>query len=242
MFKRFLALAILVGAIALVLVTAAVSADPAPSGQRMYGSASFALANPADPTSGHFSGGGGTIEPAYDDATGSLVYIQTPNGSHVHLVSKIDPATGLPVNVAPLYLTMYPAGAGIDPSTLNCAHVPADNCPDHGPAVAGAAMGIDPAVYGGGVVGHDHLIGIASSGGDFNVLWEPVLVLFTNNGCASGDPTCNVTHITTLAELKAAEMAGKAFEVPLLALTFHCSRVSAGSYARATPAPTVVGP
>ena len=70
MFKRFLALAALVGAIALVLVTAAVSAGPAPSGQRMYGGASFALANPADPTSGHFMGGGGTIEPAVDDATG----------------------------------------------------------------------------------------------------------------------------------------------------------------------------
>src|SRR5579859_70365 len=244
MFKKFLALIALVGSLALVIAASAVWAgsDPAPSGQRMYGNASFALANPADPTSGHFTGGGGTIEPAIDDSTGSLVYIQTPNGPHVHLVKKVDPATGLPVNVAPLYLTMYPAGAGIDPSTLNCAHVPADNCPDHGPAVAGAAMGIDPAVYGGGVVGHDHLIGIASTGGDFNVLWEPVLVLFTDNGCVSGDPTCNVTHITTLTQLRAAETAGKAFEVPLLALTFHCSAVSAAAYMRATPAPTVVGP
>lgn len=244
MLKRVLALAVLVGSLALVIATSAVWAgsDPAPSGQRMYGNASFALANPADPTSGSFTGGGGTIEPAIDDSTGALVYIQTPNGPHVHLVKKVDPATGLPVNVAPLYLTMYPAGAGIDPSTLNCAHVPADNCPDHGPAVAGAAMGIDPAVYGDGVVGHDHLIGVAPTGGDFNVLWEPVLVLFTDYGCAGGDPTCNVTHLTTLAQIQAAEMAGKAFEVPLLALTFHCSVVSAAAYAKATPAPTVVGP
>lgn len=244
MFKRFTAATFVVASLALLAAASAVWAgpDPAPSGQRMYGNASFALANPSDPTSGHFMGGGGTIEPAYNDAKGSLVYLRTPNGSHVHLVSKIDPATGLPVNVAPIYLPMYPAGAGIDPSILNCAHVPADNCPDHGPATAGAAMGIDPAVYGNGVVGHDHLIGVASSGGDFNILWEPVLVLFTNNGCASDDPTCNVTHLTTLAQIQQAEATGKAFEVPLLALTFHCSMVSAASYAGATPAPTVVGP
>ena len=53
---------------------------------------------------------------------------------------------------------------------------------------------------------------------------------------------CNVTRITTLAEFRTAETAGKAFEVPLLSLTFHCSRVSAGSYARATPSPTLAGP
>lgn len=242
MFKRFAAATFLLAVVALLVAVSVSWADGAPSGQRMYGNASFALANPSDPTSGSFSGGGGTIEPAYDDSTGTLVYIQTPNGAHVHLVKKIDSTTGLPVNIAPLYLTMYPAGSGIDPSTLNCAHVPADNCPDHGPAVAGAAMGIDPAVYGGGVLGHDHLIGIASTGGDFNVLWEPVLVLFTNRGCATDDPTCNVTRLTTLAGIQQAEAAGKAFEVPLLALSFHCSQVSAAAYERATPSPTVVGP
>lgn len=236
MVKRFAAVAFLFGSLALFLSASAISSGSMPSGQRMYGSASF------DSTAGVFTGGGGTVEPAYDDTTGTLVYIQTPNGPHVHLVNKIDSTTGLPVNIAPLYLTMYPTGSNIDPSTLNCAHVPADNCPDHGPAVAGAAMSIDPAVYGAGVIGHDHLIGIASTGGDFNVIWEPVLVLFTNRGCAGGDPTCNVTHLTTLGQIQAAEAAGKAFEVPLLQLSFHCSSVSAAAYWRAAPSPTVVGP
>ena len=229
MFKRLTVAMFLIGSLALLLAVSATPAGSAPSGQRTYGNASF------DPSTGLFTGGGGTIEPAYDDSTGTLVYLQTPNGAHVHLVDKIDPTTGLPVNVAPIYLPMYPAGSGIDPSTLNCAHVPADNCPDHGPEVAGAAMAIDSAVYGGGVVGHDHLIGIASTGGDFNILWEPVLVLFTPAGCAPGHPTCNVTHITTLAQIRAAEAAGHAFEVPLLAATFHCSQVSAAAYQRATP-------
>jgi hypothetical protein len=236
MFKRLLALSALVAAVGLVIATAAVSAGPTPSGQRMYGNASFALANPADPTSGSFSGGGGTIEPAYDDATGTLVYLQTPNGpSPVHPPKKIDPSTGMPINVAPIYLPMYPAGSGIDPATLNCAHVPADNCPDHGPLLAAVAMSIMPSVYGGGVVGHDHLVGIAKSGGDFNVLWEPVLVLFTNAAAAK-------TQITTLAQINHAVANHDAIEVPVPPATFHCSAVSAAAYWRATPSPTVVGP
>ena len=235
MFKKFLALTTLIGAVALVVATAAVSAGPTPSGQRMYGSASFALANPADPTSGSFSGGGGTIEPAYDDATGTLVYLQTPNGPSVHPPKKIDPSTRMPINVAPIYLPMYPAGSGIDPATLNCAHVPADNCPDHGPLLSAVAASIMPSVYGDGVVGHDHLIGIASTGGDFNILWEPVLVLFTN-------PEAATTHITTLAQINADVASGDAIEVPIPPATFHCSSVSAAAYLRATPSPTVVGP
>jgi hypothetical protein len=236
MFKRFLGLTALVGSVALAIAAAAVWAgSTAPSGQRMFGHTSFVLANPSDPTSGHFIGGGGTVEPAYDDMTGTLVYLSTPNGSHVHPAKKIDPSTGMPINVAPIYLPMYPAGSGIDPATLNCAHVPADNCPDHGPLLAGVAMAIDPSVYSGGVIGHDHLVGIASTGGDFNILWEPVLVLFTNADAAK-------THITTLAQIKAAEAAGNAFEVPVPPATFHCSSVSATAYWRATPAPTVVGP
>jgi hypothetical protein len=130
-----------------------------------------------------------------------------------------------------------------NPASLNCAHVPADNCPDHGPGVAGAAAAIDPAVYtdpitgANLVVGHDHLVGIASTGGDFNVLWEPVLVLFTNVNAST-------TRVTTLAQIRALEAGPNpnAFEVPLPQLDFHCSAVSAATYNKATPAPTVVGP
>jgi hypothetical protein len=74
MLKRFLGLTALVGSVALAIAAAAVWAgSAAPSGQRMFGNTSFVLANPADPTSGHFVGGGGTVEPAYDDMTGTLV-------------------------------------------------------------------------------------------------------------------------------------------------------------------------
>ena len=223
MFRRLVCLAMLGGLMTTCGVFAGVaasSASTAPSGQVMYGNTTF------DTATGHFVGGGGTIEPAYNDTTGTLIYLQTPN--HV----KVNPNDH---NVAPLYLPVYPVGSGIDPASLNCAHVPADNCPDHGPGVAGAAMSIEPSVYGGGVLGHDHLAGIASSGGDFNVVWEPTLVLFTSAQAAT-------QHLTTLAQINADLTAGKAFLVPVPQADFHCSVVSAAVYARGTPAPTVTGP
>ena len=127
---------------------------------------------------------------------------------------------------------MYPVGSGIDPTALNCAHIPADNCPDHGPLLAEVARSIMPSVYGAGVLGHDHLVGIASTGGDFNTSWEPVLVLFTN-------PAAATTHITTLAQINSAVANGDAIEVPVPSATFHCSTVSASAYWKATPTPTI---
>jgi hypothetical protein len=186
----------------------------------MYGNTTFDYATMT------FVGGGGTIEPAYNDTTGTLIYLQTPNNAHVHPNNH---------NVAPLYLPVYPVGSNIDESSLNCQHYGANNCPDHGFIVADVAMTYpDPkvqAVYSGGVLGHDHLAGIASSGGDFNVIWEPTLVLFKSMSA--------VQHITTLAEINAAVNAGNAVLVPLPQADFHCSVVSAAAYARETPAPSI---
>lgn len=222
MFRKMLSSAAVVGSIGLAggLFGAVSASASMPSGQVMFGNTSFST------STGTFTGGGGTIEPAYNDANGSLVYLSTPNGAQAHPNAH---------NVAPLYLTVYPTSSGIDPASLNCAHVPADNCPDHGPLIAGAAMGAMPSVYGGGVAGHDHLVGIASTGGDFNVLWEPVIVLFTNAQAATN-------HITTLSALDAAVSSGNAIEIPLPQATFHCASVSAAAYARGIPSPTVVGP
>jgi hypothetical protein len=113
--------------------------------------------------------------------------------------------------------------------------VPTENCPDHGPAVAGASAAIMPSVYGGGVIGHDHLMAGPGSGGDFNVAWVPTLVLFRSTDAAN-------QHLTTLAQLNAAAAAHLAILVPLDGsvphtpnLTFHCSVVSAAVYARGMP-------
>jgi hypothetical protein len=233
MLRRLMCLAMLGGLVTAFGVFAGAGASSAstPSGQVMYGNTTF-VPSPTPPLPpGHFAGGGGTIEPAYDSANGTLIFLQTPNNAHVNPNDH---------NVAPLYLPVYPVGSDVTESSLNCTHLGGDNCPDHGPAVAAAAMfSTNPqvaSVYSKGVLGHDHLAGIASSGGDFNVIWEPELVLFTNAQAAN-------QHITTLAQVMAVlAPGGGAILVKLPQLDFHCSVVSAAAYARGIPAPIVFGP
>jgi hypothetical protein len=216
----------------LIVASIGLASASAPSGQVMVGNTSF------DSSTGHFVGGGGTIEPTYDYSTGLLTYIRTPNNAAVHppVNPKMRMVNGLPfpVNVAPIYLPVYPKSfLQSDPSvTLNCFHLPADNCADHGNAVAGAAESLgNPTVYGAGVAGHDHLIGVASTGGDFNVIWEPVLVLFNN--------TAAVHHITTLSDLLSEINSSNVTQIGLPQLDFHCSVVSAAAYNNGIPGPNL---
>ena len=217
MSRRFAFLAVVVSAAMVGLWALPAAADSLPSGERIVG--------------GNGSHGGTVVEPVYDDMTGQIRYVSTPRGT----------AQPLPTNpraTAPFYLPVYPAGASVP--TLNCQDVPVENCPDHGPAVAAAAQGIEQAIFGNqsvyadGVIGHDHLMAGPGSHGDFNVAWVPTLVLFTNSAAAN-------THITTLAQLNAMIASGDVKTVPLDGtngfpnLTFHCSVVSAAAYAHGVP-------
>jgi hypothetical protein len=175
--------------------------------------------------------GGSVIEPGYNDVTGAITYVKTPQGT-AHPVPTNPKAT------APFYLVVYPEsslnmGAPLFGVTLNCQDLPAENCPDHGAFIASVAEEFQSGVYGGGVAGHDHLFAPPGSGGDFNVAWRPIVVLFT-------DPSF-VTHITTLAQLNSLP-AGEVQELPLDGtfpglpnLTFHCSVVPGSVYARGVP-------
>jgi len=164
--------------------------------------------------------GQSAIEPAYDDTNGNIIYLLTP-------VRSPFPTNTSSHAVAPLYLVEYPPGSTV--GTLNCMGVPG-NCPDHDAPVAGAATSIMPSVYGTDptvVPGHDHLVATPASHGDFNVAWEVIEVLFTNNPAANH-------HLTTLAQIQAAEASGDAIEVDL-GFAFHCSVVPAAAYNAGTP-------
>ncbi len=161
--------------------------------------------------------GQNVLEPVFDDTTGNVTFVMTP----IKAPLKANPASW-----APFYVPVYPTGASV--GTLQCTHQPSDNCPDHGPPIAAAAAAIVPSVYGAGVLGHDHLIAPPGSGGDFNIAWEPILVLFTNTPAAN-------TRLTTLAQINTAVGSGQAIEVPVPAATFHCEVVPANIYAQATP-------
>lgn len=211
MTKRLLWLVGLTACLTCLSAFPAGATTSAPTGERING--------------GNGSSGGTVIEPVYDDQTGATRYVSTPRGVP-------NPVNTNPRATAPFYLPVYPVGSNIG-ATLNCLDVPVENCPDHGPAVAGAAQAIDPLVYGGGVIGHDHLMSGPGSGGDFNVAWVPTLVLFT--------PGATITHITKLTQLNGLINSGAVFTVPLDGtngtpnLTFHCSVVSAAVYAHGTP-------
>lgn len=163
------------------------------------------------------------IEVATNDADGSIVYLRTPE--HV-----ANPVNSNDQAAAPLYLVVYPSSAASSVGTLNCEDIPVENCPDHGPAIAGLAASVVPSVYGDGVVGHDHLVGLANdkAGSEWNVAWTVWVVLFTNSAAAN-------KHVTTLAAMNQAIANHDAFIFPHAITTFHCSSVSASAWDKGTP-------
>ena len=164
------------------------------------------------PTGEHLLGQS-SIEPAYDYTTGNLTYLLTP-------IRSPFPTHTSEHAVAPLYLVIYPPGTA---GTFNCMGVPG-NCPDHDGIVAGVAVKAEPSVYGTDptlVPGHDHLVGVPASGGDFNIAWHVFEIVFTR--------TDAVTHITTETALDAALASGAAIKIDL-GFAFHCSVVPAVTY------------
>jgi hypothetical protein len=179
-------------------------ADSLPSGERTHGNVS--------------------IEPAYNDFDGSIIYLLTPN--RLAPLGANNPINNVnPHAVAPLFLIVYPPGT---PGVFNCMGVPG-NCPDHAGAIAGVATSVMPGVYGtnaGAVPGHDHLVGVRPTG-DFNVPWHVYIELFTSSTA--------VTHITTLSGLQAAWSSGSILELDS-GITFVCAVVSQRTYLAGTPA------
>lgn len=187
----------------------------------MLGSVMLGAGIPAADASSIPSGervlGQSVLEAVYNDEQADTIgFVSTSAHAPMHA----NPAAW-----APFYVPVYPAGSTV--GTLLCQDVPAENCPDHGPALAAAAAAIEPSVYRAGVLGHDHLMDFPG-GSDFDVAWEPILVLFTSKAAAD-------EHLLTDAQIEAAVARGDAIEVPVPALTFHCEAVSASVYAQATP-------
>jgi hypothetical protein len=192
--------------VAVLLAATPVIATPGPTGERFVGNVR--------------GGQGAVIEPAYDYNTGNLTYILTPTGAPF-------PSKANTHAVAPLYIVVYPSS--YPGWTLNCMGVPG-NCPDHDGLIAGAATAIEPGVYGSdpaAVPGHDHLIGLANTGGDWNVAWHVYVVLFTSSGAAN-------SHITTLTQLRDALGDGEAISVDS-GIVFNCSAVPASLYWNGAP-------
>jgi len=194
----------------LVLCSNAVAAD---SGQRKFGQV--------------------TVEPAIDLSNGKEVYLLTPDKAPF-------PSKANPVATAPLYLPLYPLNSHVPFSDLNCQpsncdHVNVLPFPsvDYG-ALPGSAKAC--ADFNGGnpcsmVEGHDHLVGIASTGGDFNVAWHVKLVVFTHT--AFLDEKIH-TRITMLTQINALVASGDVIVIDT-PITFNCSSTSERTYELGTP-------
>jgi len=168
------------------------------------------------------------IEPAYDDVTGNLIYILTPEKAPL-------PTKANGHAIAPLYIVAYPPGSAVAGSSvhLNCEGVPG-NCPDHDGLIASVATDAAPSVYGtdpAAVPGHDHLLAPPAGHGDFNVAWEVIEVVFTPKGETDG---VTDQHLVTEAQVQQAVQDGDAREIDL-GFSFTCAVVSPATYAHGTP-------
>ena len=68
-------------------------------------------------------------------------------------------------------------------------------------------------------------------GADWNVAWEPIIVLFTNVNAAN-------TRLLTDTQIDAAIASHNAIAIPLPGRTFHCSLVSDSVWALSTAVPS----
>ena len=158
------------------------------------------------------------VEPTYNGMDGSFSFPLTPNHRNLN---PNAPLAGLSHHVS----TDVKDTIG----TVICAHQPLDNC---GPRPAGWPRRGDVAVYANGVWGHDHIADMPTApglgGGEFEVSWLPIMVLFNSLETAS-------MHFTTTDEVEQAEALGLITEVPLPPASFHGSPVSAAVYAKGIP-------
>jgi hypothetical protein len=202
----------------------------------LVGSIAFASAsiNSYGQGSGQRTFAQASVEPAIDFSTGGTIYLLTP-------IKAPFPAKANPVATAPLYLPLYPESSTVVAGDLNCQPTNCDHAnvlPFPDPGYYGALPGTDPACvdFNGGqpcatVKGHDHLVGVAKTHGDFNVAWTVKPVIFTHK--AFEDGMIN-TRILTLSQLMAEVASGDVVIAPDL-VTFNCSVTSARTYELGTP-------
>ena len=159
--------------------------------------------------------------PLYDWNTGKPLVGSTPvSCQYVDTCAPGVSKTIPKVQIQPFYLVVYPLGTKFH---VQCQHVPADNCPDHGPLIANGAERLVPSVYGNGVAGHDHISAPVTSS-DYRVIASPILVLFKTRAAAK-------EHVVTRARILALVKQGKAFLYPAPQYMFINYIVAANQYA-----------
>lgn len=155
-----------------------------------------------------------TVEPAINDANGEQIFLLTPNKAPF-------PSKAPEKAQSPLYLVAYPTNSTIT-DAFNCTPTTCDH-----------AQRVPLPWYpsGGLLKGHDHLVGLPQTGGDWNVAWDVELDAFTQQGFADGA----INHrILTLDELNDAKRRGD-IQALDIGVVFNCSSTNIATYLRGTP-------
>jgi hypothetical protein len=214
----------LVLAVGVAIAAASPGTSPPPTGERTHGQS--------------------VLEPVFNaENYGEIGYVNTPNGTK-------HPVPSNPKSWSPIYVVEYPKNSTINTSgsgangPLNCWHMQGnplqvnENCPTHGNDIAGAAAAIVPSVYSNGALGHDHVMDFPG-GADWNVAWEPILVLFTQAGVQAGVSNTRLLTDTAIDAAVNHKTNGApdpyAIEIPLPDAAFHCSLVSDSVWALSSP-------
>ena len=173
-----------------------------------------------------------SVEPAIDNMTGNTVYLLTPTKAPF-------PSKANPVATAPLYLPWYPVSSTVVANDLNCQPTNCDHAnvlpfasPDYGqlPGSDKACMDFNNGNPCSPVKGHDHLVGVAQSKGDFNVAWHVIAVVFQHAAFVDGKIN---ERITTLNQLMGLWKSGDVIFIDS-PVTFNCSITSERTYEMGT--------
>lgn len=175
--------------------------------------ASPKLGSTAPPLSTHAAGerinDKQVLIPVYNWNTGKTIIGATPVSCHYVNACAPGMAQSLAKSqVQPYYVVAYPKGSAV---SVQCRHIPSENCPDRPPIDAKAAK-LAPKVYGHGVLGYNGL-SAPVKGKDFRPVASPTLVLFKSRKAAG-------ELITTRKQLFAAVERGDAFLSPMPQYTF----------------------
>jgi len=174
-----------------------------------------------------------TVEPAVDFSTGDTVDVLTPDKSPF-------PAKANSAATSPLYLVIYPESSTLPATDFNCLPTNCEHVnvlpfadPNYGaqPGTATACVHFNNGNPCSLVKGQDHLIAVASTGGDFHVARNVKLVVFTQTAFLNGKIN---TRVTKLTQLQALLGSGEAIVIDTPNV-LHASPTTKQIYDRATP-------
>lgn len=174
-----------------------------------------ALAQTDQLFSGEVLQGYSTIGPVFNSVTGDTIFVRQALGAPMPVKSNVH-------SMSPVYVVVYPTDSHLPPASMqcqpsNCDHLnvlpfPDPDYGDFGPDTNAVCQKWNGGAPCSPVLGHVHLFGVASDGGDFTVPHYVLLLLFTHQAftnCAIDRADCAYDKLVrTQAQMQALVASG----------------------------------